>query len=133
MNIDEMSEQFEKLAEMKAYSEAQTKTIIDLTKKLRSAEEQVKHLKMLVENTVPVTIDDGASDEEKISRQQLYYMKIKSEKEELTLEETKRVEIYTKILAQLKNNNKNNTETTKDFKTEDLLALVSNEANGESK
>src|ERR1017187_2539 len=133
MNIDEMSEQFEKLAEMKAYSEAQTKTIIDLTKKLRSAEEQVKHLKMLVENTVPVTIDDGASDEEKISRQQLYYMKIKSEKEELTLEETKRVEIYTKILAQLKNNNKNNTETSKDFKTEDLLALVSNEANGESK
>ena len=133
MNIDEMSEQFEKLAEMKAYSEAQTKTIIDLTKKLRSAEEQVKHLKMLVENTVPVTIDDGASDEEKISRQQLYYMRIKSEKEELTLEETKRVEIYTKILAQLKNNNKNNTETTKDFKTEDLLALVSNEANGESK
>ena len=137
MNIKDVSDQFSELVELQAYSNAQTKTIIDLTKKLKAAEDEVKHLKLLLDKSVPMLQPEGlknsATDEETIARQQLYYLKLKSEKDELTLEEAKRVEIYTRMLTQINNSPKSLDAKAKNLKTEDLLALASSEVNVEPK
>lgn len=108
--IDKMLDQFKELSDLQAFARAQQKTIVDLTKKNKALEEEVKHLKKLLESTVPIIkvpeenkIDFNASDEEAIAREQLFKLKDISKERELTLEETKRVEIYSKILAALKN------------------------------
>jgi len=133
MNIKDVSDQFAELVELQAYSNAQTKTIIDLTKKLKSSEDELKHLKMLLDKSVPMiqpeNLKNSATDEEQIARQQLYYLKLKSEKDELTLEEAKRVEIYTRMLTQINNSPKSFDAKAKNLKTEDLLALASSEVN----
>lgn len=113
---DKMLEQFKTHEELKVFCTAQQKTLIDLTKKLKVSEEEIKHLKKLLEGAVPVIkspekIDFSANDEESIARQQLYLLKQLSNERELNFEETKRVEIYSKILLALREKNPKPIET----------------------
>jgi len=104
--IDKMLEQFKELPELQAFARAQQKTITELTKKNKAQDDEIKHLKKLLEGAVPVIqekpIDFGANDEEAIAREQLFLLKKMSNERELNYEETKRVEIYSKILMALK-------------------------------
>src|ERR1700676_3522434 len=105
---DKMIAQFTTLEDLQAFAKAQQKTLIDLTKKLKTSEDKIKHLEKLVEGAVPLInppakIDFTANDEESIAREQLYLLKKISSERELNTEETKRVEVYAKILMSLKN------------------------------
>lgn len=130
-----MSEEFKTIAELQTYANSQHEIINKLNAKINALEESEKHLqKLLADNSIIVT--EGAKDlfiqcedPEAISRTQLKILRDRSLQQELTIEETKRVEIYTKILdgveAKKKNQVKDVTGTASD---EELLKLVANES-----
>lgn len=101
---DKMIAQFKTLEELQAFCKAQQKTLIDMTKKLKASEDEIKHLKKLLEGAVPVInapqkINFSTNDEEQIAREQLFLLKQISAEKELTMEEAKKVEIFSKILT----------------------------------
>ncbi len=104
---DKMIAQFKSLEDLQAFAKAQQKTLIDMTKKLRASEDEIKHLKKLLEGAVPLVnpptkVTFSAHDEEQIAREQLFLLKTISKDKELTMEEAKKVEIFSKILNSLK-------------------------------
>ena len=130
--FEKMLDQFREISELQAFARAQQKTIMDLTKKNKNLDEEVKHLKKLLEQTVPVIkpteekIDFGSNDEEAIAREQLFLLKKISNERELTLEETKRVEIFSKILNSLKEKQPKVLEIkAKQLSDAELLAQIS--------
>lgn len=129
---DKMINQFTNFEDLQAFAKAQQKTLIDLTKKLKTSEDKVKHLEKLVEGAVPLInppakVDFSANDEESIAREQLYLLKRVSSERELNLEETKRVEIYSKILMALKGKQKDITPPSRSLSNEQLMAAISEE------
>jgi len=136
-DIDKMIEQYKDVTSLQKYANAQYKTILSLTRKIKLLEQENIELKDLLEKATPVLEEDkknfliyqdnGESDEEIISRVQLARLKEISLDRELTLEETKRVEIFNKILAS-KNNSKSNSEKTQKMNNEDLLKMLENES-----
>lgn len=133
---DKMIAQFSNLEDLSAFAKAQQKTLLELTKKNKVLEDETKHLKKLLEGTVPVINPNpktsfSTNDEESIAREQLFLLKQKSTNEELTYEETKKVEIYSKILNTLKTNHKTIDANSKDISTTDVLKLLK-ESNDDS-
>lgn len=137
MSLSNMFEETKQLAEMKAFSEAQQKTIIQLTKKIKQLEEERDHLKKLVESSVPlVTTNEKhiyptekflTSDQEAICRTQLLKLREMALDRELTLEETKKVEIFSKILIALENAPKVIKVNTESLNNDDLLSVITSE------
>lgn len=136
MSLEKMLDDVKDLAELKAFSDAQQKTIIKLSKKNKELEEEVSHLKKLLESQTPIISDVPAlpfaekfltTDQESICRTQLSKLREISFERELTLEETKRVEIYSKILNVLENSPKTIKVETKSIPSQDLLSLVQSE------
>lgn len=108
--IDKMSEQFKNLEELQAYNQAQFITINSQSKKINKLENEIKELKQLLQNSIPkdasqisslVIVAD--SDEEFICRVQIAELKKVCGDREFTLDEAKRLDIFTKILISLKN------------------------------
>lgn len=115
-NVLDFAKNFKDMAELQAYAEAQFRSIMDLTKKVTRLEEQNEHLKTkLLSATAKASptsdlLIPTISDPETICTTQLSKMKDRClSGDELTLEETKRVEIYTKLLLQIHGKS---TETT---------------------
>lgn len=131
MALDKMLDQFKDLNDLKAFAQAQQKTLIELTKKNKAQEDEIKHLKKLLEGAVPVIqgpkIDFSTNDEETIAREQLYRLKDMSHDRELTLEETRRVEIYAKILIALKDKPKTIEIQTRAMSIQELTAAANAE------
>ena len=67
------------------------------------------------------------TDEEVICRTQLNLLKQMSLERQLTLEESRKVDIFSKILIALNEKPKTIKLETKSFKDEELLAIVSDE------
>lgn len=121
--FDEMSKQFKDFIELQEFSQAQHKTIVDLSKKITKLEDENSHLKELLANTAqltnldpkPMIVDLGISSEEIISATELRKLKeiCISQHGELTLEQAKKVELYTKILLGLRNKGKGKSEADK--------------------
>jgi hypothetical protein len=140
MKIEDISLENAEVEDLKAFAEAQQKTIIHLTKKIKTLEDENSHLKKLVEQTVPVIKKDGqpeqkgdkflTSDQEAICRVQLNKLRDISFDRELTLEEAKQVEIFSKILNLLETVPKTIKAETKGINTEDLLNFLEEQANG---
>lgn len=132
MSTNYMLQNLKDASEKDAFIEAQNKTIIQLTKKIQKLEEERNHLKSLLEQSVPLvkTEESGiahrllTTDEETICATQLKILKDKSMLGELTLEESKKVELFSKILAANRNIPKIFETKSKQLKNEDLLALV---------
>lgn len=128
--IDKMLQQFKTQPELEAFAKAQQKTIIELTKKNKALETEVKSLKKLTESKIIIPgneenkIDFSASDEESIARQQLFKLKEISNERELTYEETKRVEIFSKLLIALKDKPKTIEVKSKNLSDAELIALA---------
>jgi len=127
---DKILKQFTEYADLHAFAKAQQKTITELTKKNKQLNEEVKHLKKLLDSTVPVInpnksplIELASNDEESIAREQLWRLKDISKERELTLEETKRVEIYSKILMAIKETPKP-IEVRKNISDAELIAAL---------
>jgi len=129
-----MLDEAKDFAELRVFSEAQQKTIIKLTKKNKELEDEVTHLKKLLESTAPVIATNNtpvidtekflSSDQEAICRMQLNRLKEVSFERELTLEEAKRVEIFSKIINVLENSPKTIKVETKNIDSKDLMSLI---------
>jgi hypothetical protein len=140
MKIEDISLENAEVEDLKAFAEAQQKTIVHLTKKIKTLEDENSHLKKLVEQTVPVIKKEGqpeqkgdkflTSDQEAICRVQLNKLRDISFERELTLEEAKRVEIFSKILNLLETVPKTIKVETKGINNEDLLNFLEEQANG---
>lgn len=136
MSLEKMLDEVKDLAELRVFSEAQQKTIIKLSKKNKELEEEVVHLKKLLENQTPLIETQSqpivgekflTSDQESICRMELNKLKQVSFERELTLEEAKRVDIYSKILNVLENSPKTIKVETKSIPSQDLMSLVQSE------
>lgn len=127
---DNMINQFKEFDDLKAFANAQQKTLIELTKKNKAYEDEIKHLKKLVEGVVPVindrpTVDFSANDEESIAREQLFLLKQISKDKELSMEEARKVEIYSKILSAPKGKSRDINANSKQLEAGELLTLLS--------
>lgn len=132
MNEDAQN-QFNTYAELQVYSAAQHETITKLNARINALEAREAHLqKLLAENSIIVgdasTIKDmflTCEDPEAIARTQLKLLRDRAVQQELSIEETKRVEIYTKILDSVelkkKDRMKNVTESKSDAELLQLL------------
>lgn len=131
--FDEMSSNFKDFIALKEFSEGQYKTITILSKKIVSLEEENKHLKELLQSTTqltttdrhPIIVDLGISNEEVIAATELRKLKetCVTNQGELTLEQAKKVELYTKILAGLKGKTKDKSGIDK-LEDSTLLSFV---------
>lgn len=135
-SIDKMLEQIKDFASLQKYAEAQYKTILSLSRKVKVLEEEKMELKDILEKSTPLLQEEkknlisyqveASSDEEMISKVQLARMKEISMERELTLEEAKRVEIFTKILAN-KGSNTSIAIQTQKMNSDDLLKMLDND------
>lgn len=130
-NIIDLQRSSEEYMQLKAYSDAQARTLIEVSKKIKKLEDENKELKKQLMNAVPLikSGDDkpnfSTTDEETICRQQIYSLKQISMERELTLEEAKKLDIYTKIITSLENKPKVLEVKSKSLSTEELMALAS--------
>jgi phenylalanine-4-hydroxylase len=135
MSVDKMLEQFKDFAELQVYAQSQYKTIISSSQKIKKLEDEITHLKKLIEsgNIVDISSEKKyselltSSDEETISKIELNKLKHVSFERELTLEETKKVDIYSKILATIRGQQKTFDATSKKMDESELLKLVDGE------
>ena len=135
-SMDKMLEQFKDMSSLQKYAEAQYKTILSLSRRVKVLEEENVELKDLLEKSTPLVNEDkknfvtyqveASSDEEMIAKVQLARMKEISMDRELTLEEAKRVEIFTKILAN-KGSNSSIAIQTQKMNSDDLLKMLDND------
>ena len=136
MSLEKMISETKDLSEMKAFCDAQQKTILKLSKKNKELEEEVSHLKKLLDSTTSIVkkAEDADSvlsvekflttDEEAICRMQLNRLKEVSYERELTLEEAKRVEIFSKIINNIENRPKTIKVETKNLDNKELMNLL---------
>lgn len=131
-NISKTILQYKELSQLQQYAEAQNSTILQLSKKLKKLEEERDHLKQLLESSVPILKSDDkslgekflTSSEEAICVMQLEKLRDISSGRELTLEEARRVEIFSKVLTASRNSPKVIELKTQKMTNEELLAIV---------
>lgn len=138
-DVSKTIQQYKDFDQLQQFAQAQHTTIVQLSKKIQKIEDERDHLKKLLESSVPILKDpnkpvDGnkflTTDEEAICVMQLNKLRDLSSERELTLEETKRVEIFSKILSNVRNAPKVIELKTKQLSDQELLALVENDING---
>lgn len=137
MNIDQLTEQFKTMEELKIFCQSQFKQILQLSKKIKELEDknndlvqkskENKTLSLVnVDNTLPTNL--GLKDDaEVIAQIQIKMLKEQAFGRELTLEETKKLEIFNKILKQPVEKDKPIKVDAKVLKEEDLLKVISEE------
>jgi len=142
-SIDKMSAKFTSADELKAYSDAQYKTILNQSKEISKLKAENNKLRDDVERMAKeITVSNAqkslnpnsssqfdTSDEETICVVQLAMLKSISLNRELTSDETKRFEIFTKTLKLIRGQVGEKEEPTKRLSNEELLALMAEEGN----
>lgn len=139
MSLSSMFQETKELSDLQAFCEAQQKTILNLSKKIKSLEEERDHLKKLLDSTTPsLPIEQNkdliqinppsdkflTSDQEAICRVQLNKLREIALDRELTLEETKKVEIFSKIITNIENAPKTIKIDAKSVDSGDLMGLL---------
>ncbi len=140
-SISKSIQQYKDVNSLQQFAEAQQKTIIQLSKKIQKIEEERDHLKTLLESSVPLIKTEGqqmgekflTSAEEAICVMQLEKLRDISSSRELTLEETRKVEVFSKVLNAVRNAPKTIEIKNKQMTSEELLALVESDDNAKSK
>jgi tRNA splicing endonuclease len=138
VNFDKIVGQIKDLAELQAYADAQYKTIVDLNKKINELKDKNQSLEYAAAALAvkPSNVVEfpalHISAEEEICLKQLENLRGISSSRDLTLEEARRLEIYAKILIQIRSNIKDVDGKFKKMSTDDLLKLTQ-EVTSESK
>lgn len=113
--------------ELQKYSDAQFKVVVDLQKKNHELQEQIKSLQTMLESNLPRievgTNDLGIPNELLICETQLFLLKEHAMTRELTMEEARKVQIYTDVLEKVKKKPKDNS-AVENMGDEDLLRIV---------
>jgi hypothetical protein len=123
--LTSISSEFKDQLQMQLHIQAQHNTITNLLKQIESLKDEKNHLEsLLTHHSSSLTINNplNIDDEETICRMQLKRLRDKSLNTELTLEEAKRVEIYTKILNTKLNQPKTVVVKSNNISNDDLLA-----------
>lgn len=138
--IDDMEKSFTELQE---YSDTQFRTIVELKKQLEAAKEEAKSLKKMLEGNLPqlgISTSSlaplGISNEQLICETQIALLKERAVSRELTLEEAKKLQIYTTILTEIRKNHEDAPDlSVQKLSDDELLKLVVNndESSGNSK
>jgi small-conductance mechanosensitive channel len=136
-SIDKLAEQYtETESESKAYVKAQQSTIISQTKNINELRKKLEELSrqcetLTIENTKlkalapSSSLDVSIPDEESICLVQLALLNNMSMQRELTLEETKKTEIYSKILISIRAKKPEKEENSiSNLSNEDLIAAM---------
>lgn len=130
--IDKMADDYIQnlLKEKDDYIKAQENTILKLQKQVSELKEELKNKPTLMAvPEQPVELGLG-TDQEEICKIQLRKFLEVSKNRELTLEETRKVEIFSKILFGFKNKDKEEREeSTKKLSSDELLKLVETKLN----
>lgn len=127
MELDKLLEKFTEITEIKAYANAQYNTILDLQNKLQAANGEIEHLKSILDGISPNLSAKEllkGSNQEEVCKRELYKLNERSKISALTLEETKKVEIYTKLLIALNGKDKPRDNIGEDLSDEQLLNVV---------
>lgn len=131
ISVDKLIEKFKSEAELKTYCNIQFKTITKLNKSIQEKDEEITHLKELLAKSVPLLdkspegIITESTDEEQICRTQLRRLRDQSMNRELTLEESKKAEIFVKILkGYTVTKDDKDKESVKKMTSEELIKLV---------
>lgn len=140
-SIDEMMKSFADTAELQSFCEQQHKTILELTRKIDKLNEKNKQLEDLLQQKTPVLVGEyspivkaGSIDEayeENICKMELKKLHDLSVERALTYEETKKVDIFTKLLLAINQKPKGQIIDTKRKDTDELLRLVSSDDKSE--
>jgi hypothetical protein len=137
MKIEDISKNFKDISEYQAYCAAQYNVIINQSKKISELEEKLKDLEKLLASSTPIVgsenpIPDrlnivGLTSEEAIAMMEIEKLKEISLERELSMEECKKFEIYTKTLLNIKNSVKSTPKENnlENISTEDLLKALS--------
>jgi len=138
--IDDLEKSFTELQE---YSDTQFRTIVELKKQLEAAKEESKSLKKMLEGNLPqlgISTSQiaplGISNEQLICETQIALLKERAVSRELTLEEAKKLQIYTTILSDIRKNHEDIPDlSVQKLSDDELLKLVVNndESSGNSK
>jgi hypothetical protein len=139
--MDKTIAQYKEMSQLQEFATSQQKIIIQLSKKIQKIEEERDHLKSLLESSVPLIKKEGeslgekflTSAEEAICVMQLEKLRDVSASRELTLEETRKVEVFSKVLNAVRNAPKTIEIKNKQISSEELLALVESDDNGKTK
>lgn len=136
-SIDQLANQFKTLAELRQYCNSQFQIINKLNTKIVQQDEEIKHLKELLTKSTAIVDDSNGplevyknmSDELATCLMQIRLLKDKSVGGELTFEDAKKLDIYTKLLLQIKNGGKEEKpkENTEKLSDEELLKLLNEE------
>jgi len=125
--------QYRQLEQLQQYAMAQEQTILQISKKLQRIEEERDHLKQLLETSVPLikTSPEGVqhfaeNDTEYICNIEIGKLKQNSIVRELTLEESRKLDTYFKILTQIRSRPNLQEKEVKSLSNDDLLKLVEN-------
>lgn len=85
--------------EIQELADAQTAEIMRLLFMIKTQEEEIKHLKSLLTSCDGLVVASrGLSNEELICLKQIEVLRAKSEAEELTYEEGRKLDVYVKLL-----------------------------------
>ncbi len=129
-DITEIYKQFKTTAELQQYCNSQYKTILELTKKLQLLEDENKHLKQLFDgSTVIVNKVDKYkeySNEEAVCMEQIDRLKEVSTARELSYEEAKKLDIYTKLLLNIQSKKSQEETGLSSMNEADLLKSLEN-------
>lgn len=116
-----------KIDEIQQICDAQIAQIFSLRQEIEKYKKEIDHLKTLLYNATPlISTDNKMTDEEFIALNELKKLKFKSENEDLTYEDSKRVELYFKVLNAIRHPKEEKVkEPFKEVSTEDLLSQLS--------
>lgn len=117
------------------FLEAQFNTIVNLNKQVDALKAEKAHLERLLKENHPAVDgttaqpEDGLYQEERICKEQLAILNSLSKERELTTEECRKVDVYAKILLNLRNKPIQKKSPVDQFDTDQLLKLVTDESN----
>lgn len=141
MDDNSFLKQYKTREELEQFAIAQQKVLVQLNKKIQALEQERNTLIHESKKIVPIAGSNArpedrqsnlaSSHEEMIAREQIFLLKQVSSQRELTYEETKKLDIYTKILQTvvITNNQKKEKEALQ-LPDEELLKLA--ETDGKS-
>jgi hypothetical protein len=129
--IGDLEEGFQ---ELQHYSDAQYKTISHLQQRIAQLESENNSLKVLVEQNLPALGMDtsnlvlGVSNEQLICETQLLNLKNVAVSRDLTMEETRKFQIFSDVLEKIKRKSPDEDEIlVRKLTPAELLSIVSNE------
>jgi cell wall assembly regulator SMI1 len=132
-SILEITKAFKDVSEWVAFCHAQSVTILNQTKEINELKDKNHQLERMLMDNTPLISKEGIttykdlSDEEAIAVMELAKLREISMDRELTSDECKRYDTYTKNLLVLRSNKKKPVPTAESLSKEQLLTLVTNQ------